>query len=126
MRRYRFLSALIGMTIALSSSAGYGQQDRQIGGGVGLTIFADFNFRGRSATMRDDTPDLRTIGMNDAARSLRVGPGEQWEVCEHINYEGRCVVVSGSEADLRRTAWDRRISSARRIAVGIEPPIGNL
>jgi len=124
MRRYLFVSAIVGIVIGLGSSAGHGQE-RQIGG-VGVTLFADANFRGRSATIRDDTPDLRTIGMNDAARSLRVGPGEQWEVCEHINYEGRCVVVSGSEANLRTTGWDRRISSARRIGVGIAPPIGSL
>ena len=127
MRRCCFLSAIISMTIGLVAWVAYAQE-RQIGG-VGVTIFADRNFRGRSATLREDTPDLRTIGMNDAARSLRVGPGEQWEVCEHINYQGRCVVVSGSEADLSRTGWDRSISSVRRVpggGAGIRPPIGQL
>jgi Beta/Gamma crystallin len=92
-------------------------------GGVGLTIFADRNFRGRSATLRDDTPDLRTIGMNNAASSLRVGTLERWEVCEQAHYRGRCVVMSGAEADLRRTGWNRLISSARRVrGAGVRPP----
>ena len=86
--------------------------------GVGLTLFADPNFRGRAATLREDTPDFRTIGMNDVASSLQVAPGEQWEVCEHINYEGRCMVVTGSESDLRRYGFNRMISSARRVRGG--------
>src|SRR5262245_24192578 len=127
MRRYRLLSAIITIAIGLGFWVAHAQE-RQIGG-VGVTIFANRNFSGRSATLREDTPDLRTIGMNDVARSLRVGPGEQWEVCEHAFYEGRCVAVSGSEADLSRTGWDRRISSVRRLAdsgIGIRPPIGQL
>jgi hypothetical protein len=83
-----------------------------------LTVFADRNFRGKSATLRDDTPDFRRIGMNDMVTSLQVGPGEQWEVCEHINYTGRCAVFSGSVSDLSRTGWSGIISSARRVRGG--------
>lgn len=68
MRRYRFLSALISIMIGLATWVG-DAQERQIGG-VGVTLFADRNFRGRSATLREDTPDLRTISMNDVARIL--------------------------------------------------------
>jgi hypothetical protein len=96
-------------------------QPRQTGG-VGLTVFADPNFHGKSATLRDDTPDFRTIGMNDMVSSLRTGPGEQWEVCEHINYQGRCLVVSGSESDLSRNKWNGIISSARRVRGRGSPP----
>jgi len=74
-------------------------------GGVGITIFTDQNFRGKSSTFREDVPDLEPLGLNDKISSLRVGPGEQWEVCEHSNYQGRCVVVSGLEPDLRRNSW---------------------
>jgi hypothetical protein len=123
MRGPVFLSAIVCITIGVCSDVA-SAQERQIGG-VGLTVFADRNFRGRSATLRDDTRDLRSIGLNDAVRSLRVGPGEQWEICEHADYQGRCVVVSGSEADLRQTGWDRTMSSARRLrgGIGIRPPI---
>lgn len=92
-------------------------QERQMGG-VGITVFADPNFRGKSATYRQDVPDLQPLGLNDKVSSLRVGRGEQWEVCEHANYQGRCVVVSGNEADLRRNSWNDLISSFRRVRVG--------
>ena len=123
MRRYGFMSAIIAVTIALDFTVA-STQERQIGG-VGLTIFAERDFRGRSATIRQDTSDFRRIGMNDVAWSLQVGPGEQWEVCEHASFRGRCAVFSGSESDLGLTAWEARISSARRIrgGVGIVPPI---
>jgi len=125
MRCAVFVAAVIVTAVCLTRLDGLSQDARQIGG-VGLTVFADRNFRGRSATLREDTPDFRTIGLNDAVSSLRVASGEQWEVCEHINYAGRCIAVSGSESDLRRTRWDNIISSARRIGVGIRPPIGGI
>lgn len=89
-------------------------QERQMGG-VGITVFNDRDFRGRSSSFRQDVPDLEPLGINDKISSLRVGRGEQWEVCEHSNYQGRCVVVSGQERDLRRNAWNDLISSLRRV-----------
>jgi beta/gamma crystallin len=92
-------------------------QERQMGG-VGITVFADPNFRGRSATYQQDVPDLEPLGLNDKTSSVRVGPGEQWELCEHSNYQGRCVVVSGDEPDLRRNSWNDLISSFRKVGGG--------
>lgn len=118
---------LVVIGVILSMSLPAVAQERQLGG-IGLTVFADRSFHGRSATLRNDTPNLRTIGLNDAASSLRAGPGEQWEVCDLPNYMGRCVVVSGSEANLRQSGWDNMISSARLLSGGgtappIRPPI---
>src|SRR5262245_27578076 len=97
-------------------------QERQMGG-VGITVFADRNFRGRTATFRNDVSDLGPTGLNDRISSLRVGPGEKWEVCEHSNFQGRCVVVSGSEPDLRRNSWNDVISSMRRVTdIGLPTP----
>lgn len=107
--------AVTGKTIFCSA------QERQMGG-VGITVFADQNFRGKSATFRQDVPNLDPIGLNDKVSSLRVGPGERWEICEHADYQGRCVVVSGDESDLRRNEWNDVISSFRRIRGGYIPP----
>lgn len=96
-------------------------QERQMGG-VGITVFADANFRGKSATFRQDMPDLRQVGLDKKISSLRVGLGEQWEVCERPNYQGRCVVVSGEEPDLRRNSWNKTISSIRRVGGASGPP----
>jgi len=97
----RISFVVIGIAFCLAFTESYAQE-RQIGG-VGLTVFTDRNLRGRSATIRDNMPNLQAIGLNDRVSSLQAGPGEQWEVCEHANYEGRCVIVSGSEPDLRRS-----------------------
>ncbi|HET6862322.1 MAG TPA: beta/gamma crystallin-related protein [Pyrinomonadaceae bacterium] len=109
------LIAVIGNPVVSSA------QERKMGG-VGITIFSDQNFRGKSSTFREDVPDLEPLGLNDKISSLRVGPGEQWEVCEHSNYQGRCVVVSGLEPDLRRNSWNDLISSLRRVRGG-RPPV---
>lgn len=50
------------------------------GGGVGITMFTDLDFRGKSATFRQDVPDQEPLGINDKVSSLRVAPGEPWEV----------------------------------------------
>ena len=76
-------------------------QERQMGG-LGITVFTDRNFHGKSATYREEIPDLEPLGLYDKISSLRVAQGERWEICEHSNYQGRCVVVSGNEPDLRK------------------------
>ncbi|MFN2386344.1 MAG: beta/gamma crystallin-related protein [Thermoanaerobaculia bacterium] len=101
----------------LSPEAAAGQCSRQIGG-VGITVFRDENFRGRSATFRRDVPDLDAYEMNDRISSLTVAPGEYWEGCEHPKYGGRCVVFSGEERDLRPVGWSDKISSLRRVRRG--------
>jgi hypothetical protein len=111
--RLMLLTGLFGML-----SASFAQQAEMIGGGAGITVFRDRDFRGAAATYRSDIPNLDRTGFNDEISSIRVAPGEQWEVCEHANYGGRCVVVSGEENDLRRNSWDNMISSMRRVRGG--------
>ena len=93
----------------------------------GITVYRDENFRGKNATFRSDIPDLRRYDLNDRITSLRIAPGESWEVCRDTNYRGRCQVFSGDERDLRRSGWTDKISSLRRVRSGLErypaPPI---
>jgi len=110
-------SVSIFVALAVAALAPAAAQDRNFGG-VGLTVFADPGFNGTSATFRDDVSNLQSVGLNDRISSLRVGPGEIWEVCEHANYAGRCQVFSGGDSDLRRISWSDIISSARRIRGG--------
>jgi len=105
---------LIGLLVAAMPVAA---QERQLGG-VGITVFADANLRGKSATFREDVPDLNRFGLNDSISSFSVAAGERWEACENANYKGRCVVVSGQELDLRKTGWGDTISSLRRVRGG--------
>ncbi len=115
--------------ISLTLVPGAAAQSRKVGG-VGVTVFEDPNYRGGSATFRDDVPDLRRFNLNDRLSSLRVTGGEFWEACVDIDYKGRCHLFSGSEPDLRRlSGWNDEISSLRRVRDGggrrgVRPPVG--
>lgn len=115
--RALLFASTVGVVIVLLYQTGILAQDRQVGG-IGLTVFADANFRGASATFRDDVPDLRAVRLNDQITSVLVGRGEVWEVCEDVNYGGRCQVLSDEESDLRRVGWSDTISSARQVRGG--------
>jgi hypothetical protein len=95
------------------STRGFGGGGR--GFSTGLQVYADINYRGRSATFLDNTADVGLTGMAGLISSLRVPPGETWQVCTEVNYRGRCQVVSGDVSDLRRGDWNDLIASARRI-----------
>ena len=122
--RKRWFLVLSALVVVIGTVVGTSAQQRQRGS-VGITIFTDSNFRGKSATFREDVSDLVRHGLNDKISSLIVAPGEQWEVCEHTNYQGRCVVVSGEEPELKRHSWSDVISSFRRVgSAAVFPPGG--
>lgn len=83
--------------------------------GAGLTVFADPDYRGTSASFRNDIADLRDYGLNDRVTSLIIDDGQAWEVCQDVNFGGRCRTFSGSVSDLREAGWNDRISSLRPI-----------
>ena len=85
------------------------------GGGWGntsITVYRDANYRGQSMTFREEIPNLRNSGLNDAISSMRLGRGS-WEVCEDANYRGRCQIISSDVRDLGRSGLNDRISSLR-------------
>jgi hypothetical protein len=92
--------------------------NRSVRGGGTMVVFANPNFRGRSATLNGDIPDIRQYGMNDQITSLQIPNGETWEICVDINYEGQCQTVNSSVSDLRDVGWNDRISSMRRVGRG--------
>jgi hypothetical protein len=127
-RRIGFAAAAALSFAVTVTSIAQPSRGRQIGG-IGITVFRDENFRGQSATFRQDIPDLRQYGLNDRISSLTVAPGEFWEACESANYQGRCVVFSNEERDLRNSGWTDKISSLRRVrggggGGGFPPPLG--
>lgn len=108
------LTASIAVAAAIAAPAAAQQDTRQIGG-VGITVYEDPSFGGRNATFRSDISDLSSYGFNDRISSLRVAPGEMWELCEHANYNGRCQVFSGIEANLHTIRWNDIVTSLRRV-----------
>jgi len=91
------------------------RDDRIEGGRGSITVYDDVNFQGPALNLRNDVPDLREFRLNDRISSLQVAPGETWEVCESVNFSGRCGVITGSERDLRPVGWNDMISSIRRV-----------
>ncbi len=63
-------------------------------------------------SFREEVPNLRNMGMNDAISSIRLSRGA-WEVCEDAYYRGRCEIVSGDMRNLANTGMNDRISSLR-------------
>jgi Beta/Gamma crystallin len=126
MARLRPSLVLVAALLVCTNEGALSAQDRQIGG-IGITVFEDPDYRGRSATFRDAVPDLRSFNLNDRISSLRVARGEIWEACIDIDYGGRCQVFSDTEPDLRRRAgWNDEISSFRHVRGrgGVRPPTG--
>ena len=108
---------VVGILMGFASIPVLAQQDRQMGE-IGIRVFEDIAYGGLNATFRRDTPDLRSSGLDKQISSLRVAPGEIWEVCEGRSYTGRCRVFSGNEPDLRKRGWNDVISSLRRVRGG--------
>jgi len=61
-----------------------------------LTLYTHSNFAGPPLTLRGSTPDLEPLGFNDRASSVIVRSGT-WQLCEHANFQGRCMLVERGE-----------------------------
>ena len=76
-------------------------------------LYEDRGFRGSSRTLNGPTRDLRALGFNDKAQSLRLPRGEVWEICRDIDFVD-CRQVDSDAADLRSFGGlSKEISSAR-------------
>ncbi|WP_215405551.1 beta/gamma crystallin-related protein [Janthinobacterium sp. JC611] len=96
-----------------------GRRDRERGHFPGralggeLTLYTRDDFVGRSLTVRNGAADLRERDFNDTAQSVRVRAG-YWEVCEDVEFRGRCRTLGpGEYANLERMS--NRISSVREV-----------
>ena len=84
---------------------------RSLGGE--LTFYTRDDFAGRSLTVRNGAADLRERDFNDTVQSVRVRSGD-WEVCEDVDFRGRCRTLGpGEYASLERLS--NRISSVREV-----------
>jgi hypothetical protein len=90
--------------------SGYRGDDERARREPGIVLYSRGGFGGRTLGLDGDTADLRRVGFNDRAASLRVNWGV-WEVCRDVNFGGHCVRIDRSVADLGR--FDDQISSVR-------------
>ncbi|ATD60079.1 MAG: beta/gamma crystallin-related protein [Janthinobacterium svalbardensis] len=78
-----------------------------------LPLYSRDDFVGRSLTVRNGAADLRERDFNDTLQSVRVRSG-YWEVCEDVDFRGRCRTLGpGEYASLERLS--KRISSVREV-----------
>jgi uncharacterized protein YcfJ len=78
-----------------------------------ITFYNGEGFRGRAFTADKAVPNFNRGGLNDRTSSVVVERG-RWEVCEHTNFGGRCVVLRrGSYDSLAKLGMENTISSAR-------------
>lgn len=80
-----------------------------------VTFYEHDNFGGRAFTTRDSVPNFKDYGFNDRASSVVV-TGGPWEVCEHVEFQGRCMILRpGSYPSLGAMDMNDRLSSTRPI-----------
>ncbi|CAN7348779.1 beta/gamma crystallin family protein [Duganella sp. LjRoot269] len=79
-----------------------------------ITLYTHANFGGASVTLRNTTPDLVPLGFNDRTSSVVVRSGA-WELCEHADFRGRCVVLERGEYPVLE-GFNDQVSSAREVA----------
>jgi uncharacterized protein YcfJ len=80
-----------------------------------VTLYEYEGLRGQVFTADRPISDLTRYGFNDRASSIIVQHG-QWEICEHQNYQGQCMIVRpGQYPSLAAMGMNNKISSFRRI-----------
>ena len=76
-----------------------------------ITLYRDDDYRGQSSSFNQEVADLRPLGFNDEASSIRLRGA--WEVCEDSYFRGRCQVIEDDVRSLRFLGLNDRISSMR-------------
>src|SRR5262245_28949702 len=80
-----------------------------------VTFYEHDNFGGRAFTSQGPVQNFGNVGFNDRVSSVVV-TGEDWEVCEHAGFEGRCMILRpGSYPSLGAMSLNDRLSSARAV-----------
>ena len=80
-----------------------------------IVFYEHPGFHGRELDVSGEIDDMNQAGFNDRASSVIVFE-HRWEVCEHADFGGRCMILRpGRYPDLRATGLNDRISSVRRI-----------
>ena len=79
-----------------------------------VTLYSQPGLRGQPFSINGTMPNLDRSGFNDRASSAVVQRG-RWEVCEHANFGGRCVMLHpGQYPNLAAMGLNDRVSSIRR------------
>ncbi|MEM9740233.1 MAG: beta/gamma crystallin-related protein [Pseudomonadota bacterium] len=83
--------------------------------GGALILFKDPGFRGQGYAINGQISNLRRVGFNDTASSLRIRRGN-WLVCTDPDFRGHCQVFTSDQGAFSRRGLNDRISSVRPIS----------
>jgi Beta/Gamma crystallin len=123
MRARASIVGIAGVAIVMSVSApvGFARERRSAGAtaqtpppqtSAGLILFSKEKFTGERREFSREEPDLGHVDFDDTARSLKLAPGQTWQVCAEINFVD-CKVVNRDWGDLRGLSMSQTISSVR-------------
>ena len=80
-----------------------------------IVFYEHPGFHGRGLGTSGEIDNFTQYGFNDRASSVVVFD-HRWEVCEHADFGGRCMILRpGRYPDLRSMGMDDMISSVRRV-----------
>jgi uncharacterized protein YcfJ len=80
-----------------------------------VTFYENNDFQGRSFSTGQRVDNFSSAGFNDRASSVTV-LSNRWEVCEHANFDGQCVVLRpGRYPSLASMGMNDRVSSIRTV-----------
>jgi uncharacterized protein YcfJ len=78
-----------------------------------ITFYERQGFEGRSFTTNKQIGNFQRVGFNDRASSAVVR-SDRWEICEDVQFRGRCVVLRpGQYPSLAAMGLNDRVSSVR-------------
>lgn len=78
-----------------------------------IEMFEHARFEGRRVSFQGEARSMRGTDFNDRASSMVIYEG-QWQLCEHDNFGGRCVIYGPGRYDNLGNMHDQ-VSSLRRI-----------
>ncbi len=83
---------------------------------IGIAVYQDKDYRGRSWVFTDDIRDLSRMGLNNRISSVRVYGG-RWRICRSPNFGG-CIDVRGDISNLRDIGFNDQVSSIQELGPG--------
>ena len=83
---------------------------------IGIAVYTDKGYRGRSWVFTDDIRDLSGLGLSNRISSVRVYGG-RWRICRSPNFGG-CIDVTGDISNLRDLGFNDRVSSIQELGPG--------
>jgi len=104
------ISSMRPIGIGAGGGGGQGQQSA-------LILFEDVNYQGDREQIDEDVPDMRTIGFDNIASSMRIREG-RWQLCSDTNYRGECHTFTSDSDNFIPLGLNDQVSSVRRLDDG--------